>query len=302
MNRNGQSKMVIGYLSGLIVLAFVYTLFWACWYDSSTTQLKHADRESRPQTAYQSEPSDRVAVVDESRANPRADHRDDQASERGPESPANTWYGGDPFARVAAIATALAFGVYVTQAILMYYTLQTNRQATTAAMEAIEQTDIVIDRMDRDQRPWLSVHNPMLLPLKLYESPTVQFEIRNTGKTPGTIVSTSFHPYFVFRETGKDINKDIDAGVGDPRSSVKAEDRQTAIAPGDTMPLEKVHPDWLQSDLFLLSFNNGGIVIVFAGKVEYTDVSDVIHETHICYVYDVGAAKFKKFHKHNWMK
>lgn len=68
------------------------------------------------------------------------------------------------------------------------------------------------------------------------------------------------------------------------------------------MPLEKVHPDWVKSDLFLLSLKNGGIVIVFAGKVEYTDVSDVIHETHICYVYDVGTAQFKKFHRHNWMK
>jgi hypothetical protein len=156
--------------------------------------------------------------------------------------------------------------------------------------------------MDLDQRPWLSVHNPTLVPLKLYEAPTVKFEIRNTGKTPGTIVSTSFHPYLVFRETGKDINKAIDAGIGDPRSSVAPEDRQTAIAPGDSVPLEKVHRDCIDSDIFLMSFNKGGIVIVFAGKVEYTDVSGVIHETHICYVYDVGTAQFKKFHKHNWMK
>jgi hypothetical protein len=288
-----QSKMGI-YLAGLVVLIIVYTLFMACWLESypPIPGRSISGRDPQQRAGYKEQvagerdnqsqggPTMRRQVgsdVNRGDGQKQGDKHDD--------SSASCWWPSPEF--ITAICAFIALFIYFWQVVVGWWQWDaTNKQWEVMVL---------------DQRPWIASNEPQLAPLALLADLTAYCEVKNSGKTPAHVISSAFDLFYAFRPERGDINSEIDKEVSALLKNFHGQSLEASIAPGDGQAFEKAIMQMMQ-EFHIESINKGGMVPVLVGRIEYTGLSETVHVTQFCYIYDHSIRRFRKYHKYNNMK
>lgn len=167
------------------------------------------------------------------------------------------------------------------------------RKQVVQAEAAYRQTEVVLEQMRLEQRPWLSaasdvVHLQPGIPI------VVQWAIHNTGHTPAIIECIRFTGAAYNKET-LDTDKLLFEHLRDaPRQAVKM-----IVAPGAFVSnpiLEENFPAEIIEDV-----EDDTKVLIFFMNIEYVDLNGTQHETQACWRYNSWNNTVSQYEKHNYM-
>jgi hypothetical protein len=159
------------------------------------------------------------------------------------------------------------------------------------------QTDAVIDQMRLEQRPWLGVTQPQISnPLQAGKPVSFVIPVKNSGRTPGTIVSANVRVFT--RKTDENVALVVD----DLEPKAKLKNQLTSIAPDATHRFQGASPDALGEPVFDALFGpSKSRILYLAGVLQYTDVQGRIRQTNFCFSFDPETQLLVAHPKHNSM-
>jgi hypothetical protein len=143
----------------------------------------------------------------------------------------------------------------------------------------MDQTDKTLAQMRLEQRPWLGVHQPEMDPIEADKQIVCKVPIKNSGHTPGNIVSAAV--LVIALPSSVEM-----ARVFDRLETVEPMNLREAVIPPDGTVHFFIEDAPTLSQKHIDDVNAGKIRVWIIGRFTYSDVTGKRHSTRLSYLYD----------------